>query len=53
MALLLHYLFLSTFCWMLCEGILLYFLLIVVFSKIPHQRLVFILIGYGEVTVIV
>ena len=49
MALLLHYLFLSAFCWMLCEGILLYLLLVVVFSKIPRQHWVFILIGYGEV----
>ena len=52
MALLLHYLFLSAFCWMLCEGILLYLLLVVVFSKIRRQRSVFILIGYGEVDVI-
>ena len=50
MALLLHYLFLSAFCWMLCEGILLYLLLVVVFSRLSHQWWLFLLIGYGEIS---
>ena len=49
MALLLHYLFLSAFCWMLCEGIVLYLLLVVVFSRLSRQWWLFILIGYGEI----
>ena len=49
MALLLHYLFLSAFCWMLCEGILLYLLLVVVFSRLSRRWWLFILIGYGEI----
>ena len=50
MALLLHYLFLSAFCWMLCEGILLYLLLVVVFSRLSRQWWLSILIGYGEIS---
>ena len=44
----LHYLFLSSFCWMLCEGIMLYLLLVVVFSKLSKNIWFFLLIGYGE-----
>lgn len=44
----LHYLFLSSFCWMLCEGIMLYLLLVVVFSKLSKNVWFFLLIGYGE-----
>lgn len=46
-ALLLHYLFLSAFCWMLCEGIMLYLLLVVVFSRMARHWWLFLLIGYG------
>lgn len=43
----LHYLFLSSFCWMLCEGIMLYLLLVVVFSKLSKNVWFFLLVGYG------
>ena len=45
---LLHYLFLSSFCWMLCEGIMLYLLLVVVFSAMSKKWWLFLLIGYRE-----
>ena len=48
-AVLLHYLFLSAFCWMLCEGILLFLLLVIVFSSMSKQLWPFLLIGYGTV----
>ena len=48
MAIFLHYLFLSSFCWMLCEGIMLYLLLVVVFSKLSKNIWFFLAIGYGE-----
>jgi len=44
----LHYLFLSVFCWMLCEGIMLYLMLVVVFSKLSKKWWLFLLLGYGE-----
>ena len=46
-AVLLHYLFLCAFCWMLCEGVLLYLLLRVVFSEMAKTWWPFMLIGYG------
>lgn len=52
-ALLLHYLFLSAFCWMLCEGIMLYLLLVVVFSKMARHWWLFLLIGYGLYIIII
>ena len=51
MAALLHYLFLSAFCWMLCEGIMLYLLLIVVFSEMSKKWWPFLIIGYGKTNV--
>ena len=47
-AALLQYLFLSAFCWMMCEGIMLYLMLIVVFSKLSNKWWFFLLLGYGE-----
>ena len=47
-AALLHYLFLSVFCWMLCEGIMLYLMLVLVFSKLAKRWWLFLIIGYGE-----
>ena len=47
-ALMLHYLFLAAFCWMLCEGVMLYLLLVVVFSRVTRQWWLFVLIGYGK-----
>ena len=49
MALLLHYLFLSSFCWMLSEGIVLYFLLVDVFNRKGNKWWIYILIGYGNI----
>ena len=48
-AVLLHYFFLSAFCWMLCEGIFLFLLLVVVFSSMSKRIWPFLLIGYGTV----
>ena len=48
MAVLLHYFFLSAFCWMLCEGVMLYLLLVVVFSQLTRKWWFFLLLGYGE-----
>ncbi len=45
----LHFLFLSSFCWMLCEGIMLYLLLVVVFSKLSKNVWFFLFIGYGKI----
>ena len=42
----LHYLFLCAFCWMLCEGIMLYLSLYVVFGDMSKKRWPFVLIGY-------
>ena len=48
MAALLQYLFLSAFCWMMCEGIMLYLMLIVVFSKLSNKWWFFLILGYCE-----
>ena len=48
MAALLQYLFLSAFCWMMCEGIMLYLMLIVVFSKLSSKWWFFLILGYCE-----
>ena len=47
-AALLQYLFLSAFCWMMCEGIMLYLMLIVVFSRLSKKWWFFMIIGYCE-----
>ena len=46
MAALLQYFFLAAFCWMLCEGIMLYLMLVVVFSRLSKKWWLFLLIGY-------
>ncbi|XP_064390034.1 adhesion G protein-coupled receptor L3-like [Halichondria panicea] len=43
----LHYFFLASFSWMLCEGIMLYLMLVVVFSKLSEKWWFFLLVGYG------
>ena len=48
MAALLHYLFLAAFCWMLCEGVMLYLMLVVVFSKLSKKWWFFLLLGWGK-----
>ncbi|XP_064386909.1 uncharacterized protein LOC135335369 isoform X2 [Halichondria panicea] len=43
---LLHYLFLAVFCWMLCEGVMLYLLLVAVFSAVTRKWWFFLMLGY-------
>jgi hypothetical protein len=50
---LLHYLFLSVFCWMLCEGIMLYLMLVIVFSKLSKKWWLFLIIGWGLPVIVV
>ena len=42
----LHYLFLAVFCWMLCEGVMLYLMLVVVFSSLSKKWWFFMLLGW-------
>lgn len=45
----LHYLFLCTFSWMLCEGIHLHQKIIAVFeTNSKHRKLLYYLLGWGE-----
>lgn len=43
----LHYLFLSVFSWMLCEGIMLYLLIVVVFSRVANKLWIYLILGWG------
>jgi latrophilin 2 len=43
---LLHYLFLSVFCWMLSEGVMLYLMLWVVFSRLSTKWWFFFMLGW-------
>lgn len=45
-AALLHYFFLASFCWMLCEGVMLYLMLVVVFSSFAKRWYLFLLLGW-------
>ena len=46
---LLHYFLLALFCWMLCEGVLLYFLLVKVFGGGAEDKVkYFYLFGWGK-----
>ncbi|XP_064386426.1 latrophilin-like protein LAT-2 isoform X1 [Halichondria panicea] len=45
-AVLLHYLFTTVFFWMLCEGIMLYLMLVLVFSQISKKWWIFFIIGW-------
>ena len=47
-AALLHYFLLASFCWMLCEGAMLYVLLVLVFKKSSAKWWYFFLFGWGE-----
>ena len=48
-AALLHYFFTAVFTWMLCEGIMLYFLLIKVFNNgLGQRKLFYLAIGWGR-----
>ena len=47
-AALLHYFFTAVFTWMLCEGIMLYFLLVKVFNtSLRDRKLLYLAIGWG------
>ena len=48
-AALLHYFFLAAFCWMLCEGIMLYLMLVMVFSRLSKKWWLFLLLGWGKI----
>uniref|UniRef100_A0A914E9N3 Latrophilin-3 n=1 Tax=Acrobeloides nanus TaxID=290746 RepID=A0A914E9N3_9BILA len=52
-AILLHYFFMSAFCWMLLEGYQLYRMLIQVFEANQSKILLYYLVGYGFPAVIV
>lgn len=52
MAALLHYFLLALFCWMLCEGVLLYILLVKVFGGGADDKVkYFYLLGWGKFVV--
>ena len=44
----LNYFFLAVFCWMLCEAVMLYLMLVVVFSKLSKRWWFFLLLGWGK-----
>ena len=49
MGALLHYLFLAAFCWMLCEGVLIYLLLVKVFGANDRKWIyIFSALGWGK-----
>ena len=51
-AILLHYFFLTSFMWMLMEGIVLYIMLVQVFAQINWKYYTaFILMSYGEAAI--
>ena len=49
----LQYLFLCVFCWMLSEGIMLYFLVVRVFSNVAKRWYLLLLLGWGECIAII
>jgi len=44
----LQYFFLASYCWMLCEGIMAYLLLVVVFSGLSKKWWFFLILGWSE-----
>jgi len=44
---LIQYFFLSAFCWMMCEGVMLYLMLLVVFATLSKKWWFFLLLGWG------
>ena len=44
---LIQYFLLSAFCWMMCEGVMLYLMLVVVFSRLSRKWWFFMLLGWG------
>ena len=51
-AVMLQYFFTSAFCWMLCEGVILYLMLVIVFSNRFNNRLFFFALGWGMIATI-
>jgi len=43
-----QYFFLASFCWMLCEGIMLYLMLVLVFSRLSKKWWFFLILGWSE-----
>ena len=43
-----QYFFLSSFCWMMCEGIMLYLMLVVVFTGLSKKWWFFLLLGWSK-----
>ncbi len=48
-----HYLYMSVFCWMLVEGINLYIKIVLVFNTEKNKLLYYVFIGWGVPVVIV
>ncbi len=46
-AALIQYFFLASFCWMLCEGIMLYLLIVKVFGKAAQRWYWLLILGWG------
>ena len=46
-AALIQYFFLCAFCWMMCEGVMLYLMLVAVFSTLSKKWWFFLLLGWG------
>jgi len=44
---LIQYLLLAAFCWMMCEGVMLYLKLAVMISSLSEKRWFFCLLGWG------
>ncbi|XP_062510477.1 latrophilin-like protein LAT-2 [Corticium candelabrum] len=53
MTIIMHYLFLAAFCWMLCEGILLYLMIVVIFDSGKTYYRQFLALGWGLPAVVV
>ena len=49
---LLHYVFTAVFFWMLCEGIMLYLMLVMVFSELSNKWWLFLILGWGRYNII-
>ena len=45
---LIQYFLLAAFCWMMCEGIMLYLMLVVVFTTLSKKWWFFLLLGWGQ-----
>jgi len=43
-----QYFFLASFCWMLCEGIMLYLKLVVVFNGLSKKWWFFLILGWSK-----